>query len=131
MKHHKYTLEVTEEQLYIIADCVEDLHRFAAGQTEMWQTAYLYDNRELIKRLKELKPLVTPHLSPNADYSWNGGDCPNKRQREFIAMTYGIYREIRHALAVEKQNGTRHVYLGPTLTCEDNVPLPIIKRILQ
>lgn len=131
MKQKRYSLEVTEEQLKLIADCVEDLHRFAAGQTDMWQTAYLYNNRELIERLKELKPLVTPCLSPNEDYSWDGGDCPNNRQRKFIAMTYGIYREIRHALAVEKQKGTRSVYSSPTLTCEDNVPLPIIKRILQ
>lgn len=129
MKQHKYTLEVTEEQLRIIADCVEDLHRFAAGQTDMWQTAYLYNNRELIKRLRELKPLVTPQLEWNASYPWNGGGCPNELQRKFIAMTYGIYREIRHALAVENQNGTWNTYLSPTLTCEDSVPLPIIKKI--
>lgn len=130
MKKHKYTLEVTEEQLYLIADCVEDLHRFAAGQMELYNTTVMLDNHyELGERLKDLKPLVTPHLEWSASYPWNGGGCPNELQRKFIAMTYGIYREILHALAVENQNGTWNTYLISTLTCEDNVPLPIIKRI--
>lgn len=130
MKQKRYTLEVTEEQLHIIADCVEDLHRFAAGQMELYNTTVMLDNYyELGERLKELKPLATPHLSPNEDYPWNGGDCPNNCQRKFIAMTYGIYREILHALAVENQSGTWNTYLSSTLTCEDCVPLPIIKRI--
>lgn len=132
MKQKKYTLEVTEEQLHIVADCVEDLCRFAAGQMELYNTTVMLDNHyELGERLKELKPLVTPQLEWSASYSWDGGDCPNNRQRKFIAMTYGIYREIRHALAVENQNGTWSVYSNPTLTCEDSVPLPIIKRILE
>lgn len=132
MKQPKYNLEVTEEQLYIIADCVEDLHRFAAGQTELYNTTIMLDNKhDLWKYLKDLNPLVTPLLARNASYSWNGGGCPNDHQREFIAKTYGIYREIRHILAVEKQNGAWNVYLSPTLTCEDNKPLPKITKIQQ
>ena len=31
----KYIIELSETQLRLIADCVEDCHRFAAGQTEL------------------------------------------------------------------------------------------------
>ena len=34
----KYRITLTEEQLRLIADCVEDCHRFACGQTELWNT---------------------------------------------------------------------------------------------
>lgn len=130
MKQTKYNLEVTEEQLHIIVDCVEDLCRFAAGQTELHNTTAMLDhNHDLREYLKDLKPLVTPRLARNASYPWNGSGCPNDIQRKFIAKTYGIYREIRHVLAVEKQSGTWDVHLSPTLTCEDSKPLPKITRI--
>ena len=34
----KYRITLTEEQLRLIADCAEDCHRFACGQTELWNT---------------------------------------------------------------------------------------------
>ena len=34
-KEQKYTLTVTEKQLMLIANCVEDISRFLAGQTEL------------------------------------------------------------------------------------------------
>ena len=34
----KYQIELTETQLRLIADCVEDCHRFAGGQTELHNT---------------------------------------------------------------------------------------------
>ena len=36
----KYRITLTEEQLRLIADCVEDCHRFACGQTELWNTTF-------------------------------------------------------------------------------------------
>lgn len=128
----KYTLEVTEEQLRLIANCVEDCSRFMSGQTELWHmTSNLENYSELRDKLNELKPLVTPELSYNASYGWSGSGCPNKHQRKIIAMSYAIYREILHRLAVDnqKEGDSYNVYLGATLTCEEGGELPKIKRL--
>ena len=34
----KYTITLSEKQMMIIANCVEDIHRFLAGQTELANT---------------------------------------------------------------------------------------------
>lgn len=127
----KYQLEVTEEQLQLIADCVEDIHRFMSGQCMLANSLSMLDNYMLIRnKLDEIKPLVTPQLSANEAYGWNGGNCPNKSQQRFIAKTYGIYREILHVLISERsQPGDCNVYLSPTKTCKDSEPLPTITRI--
>lgn len=65
----KYTLTVTESQLRLIADCVEDLSRFMAGQMELWNATSILDNFvELKERLNDLHSLVTPDLPCNASY---------------------------------------------------------------
>lgn len=127
----KYLLEVTEEQLQLIADCVEDMCRFMSGQCMLANSVSMLDNfNEVRRKLDELKPLVTPQLSANESYSWNGSGCPNKSQQKFIAKTYGIYREILHVLMTERcKPGDFNVYLEPTLTCKENLPLPTITRI--
>lgn len=127
----KYRLEITEEQLQLIADCVEDIHRFMSGQCMLANSASILDNYNVIRnKLEEIKPFVTPELSANETYSWSGGSCPNKSQQRFIAQTYGIYREILHVLISERsQPGDCNVYLSPTLTCKDSEPLPTITRI--
>ena len=129
----KYTLTVTESQLRLIADCVEDLSRFMAGQMELWNTTGRLDNFiELKERLDDLHSLVTPDLSRNASYGWNGGRCPNKNQEEFIAKTYAIYREIRHRLRVltkDPNDENYNVYDSPTLTCELGGELPKIEKV--
>ena len=35
MKDHKWRIEVTEHQLRLMAQCVEDCHRFIGGQMEL------------------------------------------------------------------------------------------------
>ena len=37
-KEKKYQIELSETQLKLIADCVEDCHRFAAGETDLHYT---------------------------------------------------------------------------------------------
>ena len=65
----KYTLTVTESQLRLIADCVEDMSRFMSGQMELWNATSRLDNFvELKERLNDLHSLVTPNLSRNASY---------------------------------------------------------------
>ena len=129
----KYTLTVTESQLKLIADCVEDLSRFMAGQMELWNTTSRLDNFvELKERLNDMHSLVTPDLPRNASYGWNGGRCPNKNQEEFIAKTYAIYREIRHRLRVltkDLDDENYNVYDSPSLTCELGGELPVIEKV--
>lgn len=129
----KYTLTVTESQLRLIADCVEDLSRFMAGQMELWNATSRLDNFvELKEQLNDLQSLVTPDLPRNASYGWNGGGCPNKHQEEFIAKTYAIYREIRHRLRVlnkDPNDENYNVYDSPTLICELGGELPKIEKV--
>lgn len=131
----KYTLTVTESQLRLIADCVEDMSRFMGGQMELWNTTskLRLDNFiELKEKLGDLQPLVTPDLPRNASYGWNGGGCPNKEQEEFIAKTYAIYREIRHRLRVltkDPNDENYNVYDSPALTCKLGGELPKIEKL--
>lgn len=129
----KYTLNVTESQLRLIADCVEDMSRFMGGQMELWNTTSRLDNFvELKERLNDLHSLVTPDLPRNTSYGWNGGRCPNKKQEEFIAKTYAIYREIRHRLRVlnkDSNDENYNVYDSPSLTCELGGELPKIEKV--
>ena len=129
----KYTLTVTKSQLRLIADCVEDMSRFMAGQMELWNATSRLDNFvELRERLNDLHSLVTPDLPRNASYGWNGGECPNKNQEEFIAKTYAIYREIRHrlrALTKDPDDENYNVYDSPSLTCALGGELPKIEKV--
>ena len=123
-KERKWQLTLTESQLRLINQCVEDCSRFAAGQTELVNTiGYLRNTSSIIDLLGMAKPIVAPELELNASYGWNGGSCPNERQRKFIASTYYLYREILHCLTVERnkeEDMSWNVYLGETLRCADS-----------
>ena len=124
MKEKKWRIELTEHQLRLLANCVEDCHRFIGGQMELSNsTACLEHHLELSEELDKLQPLVTPRLGRGASYGWNGGSCPNEDQRKFLAETYYLYREIYHQLTLEDakyQDMSWNVYLGETLTCNDS-----------
>ena len=131
-KEQKYTLTVTEKQLILIANCLEDISRFLAGQTELWNTcAYLENCTEIRSKLKEIKSLVTPNLPENGYYSWCGDGCENKKQAEYIAKTYTIYREILHKITVLNKfdNEEYNVYNSPTLTSQLGGELPKIEKL--
>ena len=122
----KYRITLTEEQLILISDCVEDCHRFACGETKLWNTTTSFNIKqwhELIHGLESLHPLVTPELGIYESYGWSGTGCKDEYQRKFIAQTYAIYREILHKVV---NNG---VYKYPTLTCEEGGELPIIEEV--
>lgn len=130
MKEKKWRIELTEHQLRLIANCVEDCHRFIAGQTELNNsTACLKHYQELSEELGKLQPLVTPLLERNAAYGWSGGSCPDNNQRKFIAETYYLYREIYHHIILEAakhDDMSWNVYLGETLTCgESGEPIKV------
>lgn len=133
MKEKKWRIELNEHQLRLIANCVEDCHRFIGGQMELSNsTACLEHHCELSEELRKLQPLVTPLLERRAAYGWDGGSCPDKHQRKFIAETYYLYREIYHQLTLEaaKHKGMDwNVYLGETLTCDESGEPIKLKRI--
>ena len=124
MKEKQYRITVSESQLRMIADCVEDCHRFMAGQTELQNCTSILDlQHEVQDELKKIQHLVTPHIGLGSYYKWSGGNCPNEHQRKFIAASYYLYRELRHFDAVNR--GVDNVYRSPTLTCEDS-GMPIL-----
>jgi len=124
-------MEVTEHQLRLIANCIEDCHRFMAGEYELFHmTSLLEKRRELREGLKDLKPLITPAIPDCRDaYNWSGANCPNEDQRRFIAETYCIYREIIHMLTILNHPDSTSVYNSSTLTCDEGGPLPVIKKL--
>lgn len=115
----KYTITLTEDQMMLIADCVEDIHRFLCGDTELHHTtSVLRNEQETKRRLKELQPLVTPDLCLGSQYSWSGSSCPDEFQRKMIAKTYYLYREMLHQRNLA--NNIDNVYTSPTLRCRDS-----------
>ena len=130
MKEKKWRIELTEHQLMLMAKCVEDCSRFIGGQMELSNsTACLKHGRHLGEELDRLQPFVTPELERGASYGWNGGSCPDKNQRKFIAETYYLYREIYHQLTLDvakhKDMGW-NVYIDETLTCiESGEPIKV------
>ena len=133
MKEKKWRIELTEHQLRLMAQCVEDCHRFIGGQMELSNsTACLKHYRELIDELGKLQPFVTPLLGRGASYGWNGGSCPDDNQRKFLAETYYLYREIYHQLTLEAANHKNmglNVYLCETLTCNESGEPIKVERI--
>ena len=133
MKEKKWRIELTEHQLRLLANCVEDCHRFIGGQMELSNsTACLEHHLELSEELGNLQPLVTPRLGRGASYGWNGGSCHNEDQRKFLAETCYLYREIYHQLTLEDakyQDMSWNVYSGETLTCNDSGETLKVERI--
>ena len=133
MKEKKWRIELTEHQLRLIANCVEDCHRFIGGQMELSNsTACLKHGRHLGEELSTLQAFVTPLLERGVSYGWNGGSCPDDNQRKFIAETYYLYREIYHQLtldAAKHKDMGWNVYLSETLTCKESGEPIKVERI--
>ena len=133
MKEKKWRIELTEHQLRLMAQCIEDCHRFIGGQMEVTNsTSCLTHNLELSDELGKLQPLVTPLLGRGESYGWDGGYCPYDYQRKFIAETYYLYREIYHQLTLEASKHRDmcwNVYLDETLTCDESGEPIKVERI--
>ena len=124
MKEKQYRITVSESQLRMIANCVEDCSRFMAGDMDLLNCTSVLDyQNELQDEMKRMQQYVTPDLCIGANYDWAGTHCPNGLQRKFIAASYYLYREIRHFDAVNR--GVDNVYRSPTLTCADS-GMPIV-----
>lgn len=120
---NRYIIELSEEQLQLVADCIEDVSRFASGQMRMEHTIenmleYATFDQMIERRgdaeelLERVKRVLLPEMLPNESYGYNS--------TEFIGNTYQIYRTIRHKLMVDRVNegvlsNNGNVYMYPAL----------------
>tara|TARA_R110001606_G_scaffold6316_1_gene28465 strand:- start:1446 stop:1808 length:363 start_codon:yes stop_codon:yes gene_type:complete len=100
----KYRIELSKKQMRLIANCLEDVSRFASGQCEM-----KYTIQEIVKdlpldsqirirngaeeRLKQAKRILLPNMADNASIGKNGSD--------FISNSHHIYKTIQQQLEIE------------------------------
>ena len=112
----KYKIELSQQQMRLVAECLEDISRFASGQYEMRYTIeemlkglpfdeQMKRRKEAENLLKQVKRVLLPDLDENANIGYNGSD--------FIGNTYQIYRTILHQLAMD--NDWNNVYSSPAL----------------
>lgn len=123
---------LTEEQLCVLMNAVEDWHRFICGKCSMsYATSFLsceamHHTCEILD--KQVKPTMFPELYFNQSYSWNGGH-PNPHMSKVAAISYMIYREIRHQLTLADNSSDWSVYKSETLTCKDSTPIICVKQV--
>lgn len=124
----RYTIELSENQMRLVSQCLEDISRFASGQLEMENTIEAMVKglpfKEQIKRrdeaeelFRQVKKVLLPEISDNSSKDYNGTD--------FIENTYQIYRTILHQLAKDKK--TDNVYSFPALPSGNMGTVKIIK----
>ena len=112
----KYKIEVSEKQIRLIAQCLEDVSRFASGQCKIDYTVQeilrglpfdeYMERRDKVEELfEQIKMVLFPELKPNQSIYYDGS--------EFIGNTYQIYRTILHQLAID--NNLDNVYSSPAL----------------
>lgn len=111
----KYSIEVSEEQMKLIGNALEDICRFANGQmrleTAIWD---ILDNQNLdfdtkIKirnqaeeKLEELRKILFPDTPHNASGGYN--------KTPFIGNLYQIYKTIYYRLAIDNNWNNVHSY---------------------
>lgn len=112
----KYRIELSEDQMRLVANCLEDVSRFASGQWELRYTIEemlkglpfdeQMERRDQVEELlKQTKRVLLPDFPNNANKGYNGS--------EFIGNVYQIYRTILYQLA--KDNNWDNVYSSPAL----------------
>ena len=134
MEEKKWRIELTQHQLMLMAQCVEDCHRFMSGQMEMSNSTKVLEHPyELWDKLSELQPYVTPDIDRGANYDWAGRGCSNRNQKKFVAETYYLYRSIYEASIRERAKTEDfplgNTYLSKTLTCKDSGEPIKVERI--
>ena len=112
----KYTIELSEEQMRLVANSLEDVSRFASGQLELRYTIeqmlkglpfkeQMERRNEVEKLLEQLKRILLPEQSKHSSKGYDG--------TEFIGNTYQIYRTMLYQLAID--NNWDNVYSSPSL----------------
>ena len=112
----RYTIELSEEQMRLISDCMDDVSRFAAGQWQLRSTIeemlrglpfeeQMKRRNEAEELLRQAKRVLLPDFADNQSFGYNS--------TEFIGNTYQITRTILYQLA--KDNDWDNVYSSPAL----------------
>ena len=112
----KYTIELSEEQMRLVSNCLEDISRFASGQLELRYTieemlkGLTFEERmsrrnEAEKLLEQLKRILLPEESKHSSKGYDG--------TEFIGNIYQIYRTMLYQLAID--NNWDNVYSSSAL----------------
>lgn len=84
MKENKWRIELTEHQLKLIANCVEDCHRFIGGQMELSNSTVCLERYfELKEELERLKQFVTPQLGRGPPTDGTEEAAPTKTSASF------------------------------------------------
>lgn len=117
-----YQITLTGEQMMLISQCVEDCHRFVAGQCELHNTvSNNFDDREqnIGYRLRAVGQEVHNELGISLfqDLDYNGNGAKDIRVKRFLGNTYAIYREILHRVAIDENH--QNCYTSPTLQSGD------------
>jgi hypothetical protein len=112
----RYTIELSEEQMRLIADCMDDVSRFASGQWQLRTTLsemlqglpfeeWIERRNEAEDLLRQAKRVLLPDFADNQSFGYNS--------TEFIGNCYQITRTILYQLA--KDNDWDNVYSSPAL----------------
>lgn len=130
-----WQITLTQRQMCLMMNALEDWHRFLCGQCSMAYATSFIDSPKRMRLTRDLldcevKSAMFPELEPGASYSWDGGQ-PNTHMSEAAAMSYLLYREIRHQLALTTKPTDYSVYLSPTLTCDQQGPMIEVKPLPQ
>lgn len=129
----KWRIELTQEQLCVMIEALEDWHRFLCGQCGMDHATSYIDSPKAMHRTRELldhevKTAMFPELALNQSYCWDGGQ-PNPYMSEAAAISYLLYRESRHQLTLANPPKHYNCYLSDTLTCDEQGPMIKVELI--
>lgn len=119
-----YNLVVNEEQLRLIAMCVEDCSRFASGQFGMSNTTaygnvgtqYEFDT-DAVQEVEKMR--LIPNLGSASYLKYNS--------TPFVGNTYQIYREILHFFAIKYD--WHNTYSGCTLPSGNLGTIKVEERV--
>lgn len=131
-KQRLWQITLTEEQMCVLMSAVEDWHRFICGECSMnYATSYI-DNPAMHKARdilnNQVKPAMFPELYLGQCYKWCGGQ-PNPHMSKDAAISYMIYREIRHQLTLADKPKHYSVYEGETLRCGEQGQMIKVKPL--
>lgn len=113
---NRYQIELSEDQMRLIINCLDDIGRFASGQ---WQLRYTIEEMvrglpfdEQMKRrneveelLRQAKRILLPTFADNQSFGYDG--------TAFIGNTYQISRTMLYQLAID--HNWDNVYSSPAL----------------
>lgn len=104
---HKFKLEVSERQVYIIQEALDLYGRLLFGQIEpaLWSLFISkgIDRDEFEKACEKLKSIVFPHLPKNT------AERPKDRNGEKLQVAFEMHGVIRHEIWKRKEDAPKHV----------------------